>query len=330
LTATVAGSSKINLTWLDNAGNEQGCKIESKIGETGTYTEVKTTIANITSYSHTGLTEGAPYFYRVQAYNSGGYSAYSNEVNAIPSDDTNLALNKSTLASSTDTTSATRRAVDGNLLTFWNSGSVNPSVPLAWLQVRLNASTAVTIDRAVIKWYQTYFAKEYDIQLSKDGASWTTVYTNNAGAIGASEATFAPTLARYVRLYMRKNNKASYRLAEFEVYFGVPKAAAQSENDEAKIPKSVFLTQNYPNPFFASGTLGKPSTTIVYSLPKGTHATLDIINLNGQIVATLANRFHERGEYQVTFEASHLPSGVYFSVLKAGEVTQVRRMVLLR
>ncbi|MGH7601064.1 MAG: fibronectin type III domain-containing protein, partial [bacterium] len=243
LTATVAGSSQINLTWLDNAGNENGFKIESKIGETGTYTEIASVGANATSYSNTGLIEDAPYFYRARAANTGGYSAYSNEVNAAPSDDTNLALKKPVFASSTDTASATGRAVDGNLTTFWNSGSVNPGVPLAWLRVRLSASAPVTIDRAVIKWHQTYFAKEYDIQVSNDGASWTTVYTNNAGTIDTQEMTFAPTSARLLRLYMRKNNKPSYRVAELEVYFGVAKARGNAAKGDVVIPETISLAQ---------------------------------------------------------------------------------------
>ena len=70
LTATVAGSSQINLAWVDNSSNEDGFKIEHKIGAAGTYAKIATTGANVTSFVNTGLTDGVTYFYRVRAFNT--------------------------------------------------------------------------------------------------------------------------------------------------------------------------------------------------------------------------------------------------------------------
>jgi titin len=330
LTATVAGSGRINLAWVDNANDEDGFRIESKNGEVGVYTEIVPPGgigANVTSYSHAGLTEGVTYFYRVCAFNAGGCSAYSNEAEATPSADANFALNKPARASSTDTSSAAHHAVDGNLTTYWRSGTINVATPFAWLRVELSAGAAVAIGRAVIRWHQTYFANEYDIQVSLDGASWTTIYSTSAGAVGEQEVSFTPTPARYARLYMRRNNKSSYRLSEFEVYDDLTKASSAVKN-EAMIPETITLAQNYPNPFGRSPF--NPTTTITYSLPAATNVTLHVINLNGQIVATLANGYRERGIYHVKFDASLLPSGVYFSALQAGEVKQVRRMIVTK
>lgn len=89
------------------------------------------------------------------------------------------------------------------------------------------------------------------------------------------------------------------------------------------IPIVYDLAQNYPNPF-------NPATTLSYSLPRGANAVLSVVNLHGQIVATLANGYHEAGVYQVTFDAANLPSGVYFAMFKAGTVSQVRRMLLAK
>jgi len=321
LTATVAGNSQINLTWLDNSDDEDGFRLERKIDSV--YVEIAILGANVMSYADLGLTEDVTHYYRLRTFNIGGNSAYSSEVNATPSDDTNFALNKPMLASSTDISSATSRAVDGNLNTFWQSGTINPAAPQAWLRAQLHASTPEIIDRVVVKWYQTYFAKEYDVQVSDNGTSWTTVYTNNAGAIGTQELSFTASTARFVRLYMRKNNKASYRLVELEVYFGLAKTRNRASKNETIIPTTLTLAQNYPNPF-------NPSTTIAYSLPQAAHVTLRVINITGQEVATLADSYQDRGIYRVTFNARRLPSGVYYAVLQAGEVKQVRRMVLAK
>ena len=82
LLATSISSSQINLSWTDNATNETGFKIERKTGSGGTYAQIATTAANVTTYNDTGLTSGTIYFYRVRATNAVGDSAYSAEASA--------------------------------------------------------------------------------------------------------------------------------------------------------------------------------------------------------------------------------------------------------
>ena len=83
LTALAVSSSQINLTWVDNASNETGFKIERCTGIKCTnFAQIATTEANVTSFSNTGLLPKTTYRYRVQAYNASGDSAYSNLVKA--------------------------------------------------------------------------------------------------------------------------------------------------------------------------------------------------------------------------------------------------------
>ena len=83
------------------------------------------------------------------------------------------------------------------------------------------------------------------------------------------------------------------------------------------------LLQNYPNPF-------NPATTIRYSLPGREFVTVKIYNLMGQEVATLVNQQQAAGEHTVRYDASHLSSGMYFYMLRAGNFTDVRKMLLLK
>lgn len=82
LNASAVSSTQINLTWVDNALNETGFKIERKTGAGGTYAQIATVGANVTTYSDTGLAAATVYFYRVRSTNSIGDSAYSTEVSA--------------------------------------------------------------------------------------------------------------------------------------------------------------------------------------------------------------------------------------------------------
>jgi len=83
LTATAILSNKVQLHWQDNSTNETGFKIERKTGAGGTYAQVGTVGANVTTFTNTGPIVNTTYFYRVKAYNLGGSSVPSNEVSAM-------------------------------------------------------------------------------------------------------------------------------------------------------------------------------------------------------------------------------------------------------
>jgi hypothetical protein len=83
LSASAVSSTQINLTWTDNANNEDGFKIERCQGNGCTnFTQIATVGANVTSFSNTGLSPGTRYSYRVRANNSAGDSGYSNTATA--------------------------------------------------------------------------------------------------------------------------------------------------------------------------------------------------------------------------------------------------------
>ena len=83
LNAQAVSSNEIDLTWVDNASNEDGFKIERCQGSGCTnFTEITTVGANVTSYANSGLSPSTTYRYRVRAFNAGGNSGYSNEAEA--------------------------------------------------------------------------------------------------------------------------------------------------------------------------------------------------------------------------------------------------------
>jgi hypothetical protein len=86
---------------------------------------------------------------------------------------------------------------------------------------------------------------------------------------------------------------------------------------------AFVLNQNYPNPF-------NPSTTIRYGIPVRSHVILAVYNTLGQQVAQLVNGEVEAGYHDVRFDASALPSGVYFYRLKAGGFVQTLKLLLVR
>jgi aminopeptidase N len=88
-------------------------------------------------------------------------------------------------------------------------------------------------------------------------------------------------------------------------------------------PDDFGLEQNYPNPF-------NPSTKIKYQIADAGIVNLRIYDVLGNEIATLINKEMQAGSYEVEFDASNLPSGIYYYTLNAGEFTQTRKMILLK
>jgi len=95
-------------------------------------------------------------------------------------------------------------------------------------------------------------------------------------------------------------------------------------NNNSQIPSSFILYQNYPNPF-------NPSTEISFAVPKRSFITLKIYDALGKDVFTLTNEYKPAGNYKISFDGSHYPSGVYFYTLNVdGKNIDTKRMVLLK
>ena len=94
-------------------------------------------------------------------------------------------------------------------------------------------------------------------------------------------------------------------------------------DDEVNQPEKFQLSQNYPNPF-------NPTTNLQYAISSRQFITLKVYNLLGKEIATLVNEEKSAGEYKVEFNGNNLPSGIYFYELKAGNITQTKKMMLLK
>ncbi len=82
LNAVANSSSQITLSWVDNANNESGFKLERSLTSGSGFSQIATPAANVISHPNTGLTASTQYFYRIRATNAAGDSAYSNEASA--------------------------------------------------------------------------------------------------------------------------------------------------------------------------------------------------------------------------------------------------------
>jgi hypothetical protein len=89
------------------------------------------------------------------------------------------------------------------------------------------------------------------------------------------------------------------------------------------LPTEFDLTQNYPNPF-------NPSTKIEYQIPEISFVTLKVYDVLGSEVVTLVNEEIPIGRHEVEFNATSLPSGIYFYRLQADSFVETKKMVLMK
>ena len=92
---------------------------------------------------------------------------------------------------------------------------------------------------------------------------------------------------------------------------------------EYGMPDKYSLSQNYPNPF-------NPTTKISWQSPVSSRQVLKIFDVLGRAVATLVNEYKPAGKYEINFDASNFPSGIYFYKLQSGNFAEVKKMILLK
>ncbi|MBC8485623.1 MAG: T9SS type A sorting domain-containing protein [Bacteroidetes bacterium] len=96
-----------------------------------------------------------------------------------------------------------------------------------------------------------------------------------------------------------------------------------ADGEEFIIQNPKFNIQCYPNPFLKK-------TAIKYTLDKQSLVLLEIFDIKGQKITSLVNEKQYAGKYQIEFDASELPAGIYFYSLKTSQGKQTGKMVLMR
>jgi hypothetical protein len=99
-------------------------------------------------------------------------------------------------------------------------------------------------------------------------------------------------------------------------------------NETSTLAAKTGLYGNFPNPF-------NPATLVRYSLAEDTWVSLKIYNALGQEVASLVDGFQNAGQRSVVWEGKnnageHVTSGIYFSRLTAGNVVDIKKMIMMK
>jgi hypothetical protein len=141
------------------------------------------------------------------------------------------------------------------------------------------------------------------------------------GFVEGHGTTNAPKDYAFVDSKISVAGKYWYRLKQIDRDGGFRYSPAIEVGVEK--PQRYELSQNYPNPF-------NPSTTIRFAVPEESFVTLTVHNVLEQTIKTFVNERKPAGFYEMVFDASELPSGIYFYRLEAGSFQDVKTMVMVK
>ena len=113
------------------------------------------------------------------------------------------------------------------------------------------------------------------------------------------------------------NLQTRHNLLTFEL------SVTDVNHSQVEQPDFFFLTQNYPNPF-------NPTTTISFSIGHSSFVTLKVFDVLGREVSSIVSEELKPGSYKRMFRGSGLPSGVYLYQLQSNNISQTKKLLLLK
>ncbi|MDX1740894.1 MAG: T9SS type A sorting domain-containing protein, partial [Rhodothermales bacterium] len=172
-----------------------------------------------------------------------------------------------------------------------------------------------TTTTLTFRWHPYPSATRYYLQIS-DSPDFSTVPTKRLSATEYVDNTLEPDKQYFWRV--TANTSESSPVWSFVI----GSVNTNTERGDG-IPLAFRLLGNYPNPF-------NPMTTISYDLPQAADVALAVYDVLGRQIREIVSGARPAGTYEVSFDASGLPSGVYFYRLQAGDYAETKRMVVVK
>ncbi len=212
---------------------------------------------------------------------------------------------------------------------IWNSGAntVNPITGASPLVITIgdapvpveliSFTVTVTTQGVQLQWNTATETNNagFAIERSEDGKSW------NELAFVKGNGTTTNRVSYSFRDGQVKTGTYQYRLKQVD-YSGTF-AYSNIITAAVGVPDEFTLMQNYPNPF-------NPSTVIEFALPKDETVSLKVYNAIGEMVAELVNGKLTAGYHTAIWDASSVPSGIYYCRISAGAYSSVKKMMLVK
>ncbi len=225
-------------------------------------------------------------------------------------------------------------SIDGT--TWVKEESANPVLDIGaygtWEDSEVNDPMVIFANSTYYMWYlgNDYHGARGCIgyATSPDGITWEKADLTNPVLQPGPFGSFDDLCVRSPLVFIENNiYRMWYVGISHDIIWGTGYATDSSmtsiENNDLFIPNQFSLSQNYPNPFNAQ-------TTIQYSLPIQSDVSIDIYDILGRKIETLAEGMKPAGNHQAIWDAGDQASGMYFYRIKAGNKIETKKMMLMK
>jgi beta-galactosidase len=332
LNAVAVSGTSISLTWQDNSANENGFEIYHSSTSGSGFTLLTTTGANVTTYTHNGLTASTTHYYRVRAINGQGNSAYTSEASATTPSGSSIIRSDGcgniTARGGNPGSEPPAMAFDNLTSTKWYNFNTSGII---WIQYQfcngasyaINSYTLTSANDMPLR-----DPKTVSISGSNDGVNFTLLdtKTNIVFSSRFQTQTFNftnSTAYQYYRFDMVANTgNDGLQVAEIELI----ETGAVLKSTQIT-PAGAFRVTAAPNPF-------RDGLTIDYYLPGDTHVKLDVYDLKGRIVQQLVNENQAEGPHRIFWDAlnnysNNLHNGIYILKIESAIGTEITKIIYM-
>ena len=304
-------STSPTLTWNASTG---ATSYQLQVSANSGFTTTIFNQSNITGTSQqvTGLSNNTTYYWRVNASNTNGTSAWSSPVWSFTTQQTSLPdltlVTPNGWSGPIVVSHVTGTTVDGavdNKHDLYIDFAVKNNNEVA--AINLTFYNALYIDgNEVQRWAVSPPVNPNEVVL---------IYDYNIGKLTAGTHTIK--VVADVTNTILESNETNNMDTKTITLVGI--------NDWLlnNIPDKYRLAQNYPNPF-------NPTTNIEYSIPEAGLVILKVYDLLGREISTLVNKEQQPGNYNITFDAKGIDSGIYIYTLNGGGKIFSKIMVLVK
>ena len=146
---------------------------------------------------------------------------------------------------------------------------------------------------------------------------------NGDGLMGVIDCSLACVADAWLGDGICDETVPNFNCEEFNCDNGDCSDACGDLSNEINIPTEFEMNNAYPNPF-------NPITNLNYSIPMHTKVSIDVYNLNGELIESLYSGYKNPGEYTISWNASMVPSGLYLIKMKSASFLKVQKVMLVK
>jgi len=207
-------------------------------------------------------------------------------------------------------------------LNFVHDGAADFNVD--YFEMRPNLTNA---DFPIVFDYDDSSSADHFVDILSSTSGLTTIGAFDQGSVSRTFFYNGPCKTIVSSIYLGGIVESTYPWVQYRAASGylwkIGIANTGIYQVDPKLPTDFALAGNYPNPF-------NPVTTIEFQLPNASEVEVSIYDVTGKRVETLVNERLDGGVYKVAWNASSMPSGVYFARMTAGEFSATHKVMLVK